>query len=79
MPIKNLKELRDRFRLFGVDTIYIKRLSAKQDNDKNQIYLGSGLDGWGHKYLHEPAIRPLATIEENQIVVRNAYKNPSRV
>ena len=45
MPIKNLKELRDRFRLFGVDTIYIKRLSAKQDNDKNQIYLGSGLDG----------------------------------
>ena len=45
MPIKNLKELRDRFRLFGVDTIYIKRLSAKQDSDKNQIDLGSGLDG----------------------------------
>lgn len=29
----------------GIRTAYIKLLSPKQDNEKNQIYLGSGLDG----------------------------------
>ena len=29
----------------GVSQIYVKFLAPKQDNDKNQIYLGSGLNG----------------------------------
>lgn len=45
MPIKSIAELQKRFRYFGADTIYIKHLAERQDNDKNQIYLGNGLDG----------------------------------
>jgi len=45
MPITTVDQLRTRFRSFGIDTVYIKHLSAKQDNEKNQIYLGGGLDG----------------------------------
>ena len=34
------------FQSLGVDVLYFKELSLKQDNDKNQIYLGSdSIDG----------------------------------
>jgi hypothetical protein len=46
MPgIATLEQLRARFRDQGVRTAYIKLLSLRQDNSKNQIYLGGGLDG----------------------------------
>ncbi len=43
--ITTLEQLRTMLRAQGVRTAYVKQLSAKQDNSKNQIYLGSGLDG----------------------------------
>ena len=46
MPsIATLEHLRTILRGQGVRTAYIKLLSLKQDNSKNQIYLGGGLDG----------------------------------
>lgn len=43
--IASLAQLRAVLRSQGVRTAYVKLLSPKQDNDKNQIYLGGGLDG----------------------------------
>jgi hypothetical protein len=43
--IFTLDQLRDLFAREGVRTAYVKLLSPKQDNEKNQIYLGTGLDG----------------------------------
>lgn len=43
--VSTLAELRDLLGRQGVRTAYVKKLSPKQDNEKNQIYLGSGLDG----------------------------------
>ncbi|WP_324750989.1 MvaI/BcnI family restriction endonuclease [Sphingomonas sp. LY54] len=43
--ISTLDQLRTTLRGQGVRTAYVKHLSAKQDNSKNQIYLGTGLDG----------------------------------
>ncbi|MEO7247169.1 MAG: MvaI/BcnI family restriction endonuclease [Novosphingobium sp.] len=46
MPgIATLDQLQTLLRGQGVRTAYVKHLSPKQDNDKNQIYLGGGLDG----------------------------------
>mgnify|MGYP005642842153 FL=1 len=45
MGIKDINELSKRFNTHDINTIYFKHLSPKQDNDKNQIYLGGGLDG----------------------------------
>lgn len=46
MPgIATLDQLQTLLRGQGVRTAYVKLLSAKQDNEKNQIYLGGGLDG----------------------------------
>ncbi len=45
MGIRTLAELEALFRAHGVGTVYVKHLAANQDNDKNQIYLGKGLDG----------------------------------
>ncbi len=45
MPsIKTLGQLKKLFRKFDVQVIYLKRLAKKQDNDKNQIYLGTSLN-----------------------------------
>ena len=33
------------FARFSARTAWVKKLSSKQDNEKNQIYLGGGLDG----------------------------------
>lgn len=43
--ITNLGELRSLLQTEGIRTAYIKRLSRKQDNEKNQIYFGSQLPG----------------------------------
>lgn len=40
-----LDQLRTRLHAEGVRTASVKHLAPKQDNSKNQIYLGSGLDG----------------------------------
>jgi hypothetical protein len=42
--IKTLGQLKKLFRIFGVQVVYLKHLSKKQDNDKNQIYLGTSLN-----------------------------------
>lgn len=43
--IADLSELRRLLASEGVRTAWVKKLSPKQDNEKNQIYLGGGLDG----------------------------------
>lgn len=45
MPVRTILELQQLFASHGVRTLYVKHLARKQDNDKNQIYLGKGLDG----------------------------------
>jgi len=42
--IKTLEQLKTLFRKFGVQIIYLKELSKKQDNTKNQIYFGTSLN-----------------------------------
>ena len=43
--IATILQLQTLLRSQGVRTAYVKHLSPRQDNDKNQIYLGGGLDG----------------------------------
>ncbi|MGN6155399.1 MAG: MvaI/BcnI family restriction endonuclease [Sphingomicrobium sp.] len=43
--MRTIPELQQLFARHGVRTLYIKHLAPKQDNEKNQIYLGKGLDG----------------------------------
>lgn len=43
LPIQTIDDLKALYRAHGVTAVYVKRLSPKQDNDKNQIYLGSGM------------------------------------
>lgn len=45
MSVQSIADLQNLFAGHGVSTIYIKHLAARQDNEKNQIYLGKGLDG----------------------------------
>ena len=40
MNIKSLEQIETIFKLHDVEQIYIKNLSAKNDNEKNGIYLG---------------------------------------
>lgn len=57
MPLSTIDQLQELFHGFGVDAIYVKHLSPKQDNDKNQIYLGSGLDGVVNLFPAEISVR----------------------
>lgn len=43
--IATLADLRKLLGAEGVRTAYVKKLSPKQDNEKNQIYLCGGLNG----------------------------------
>ena len=43
--INSIDQIRALFERHGVSQVYVKKLAPKQDNEKNQIYLGSGLDG----------------------------------
>jgi len=45
MPVRTIEELQHLFASHGVRTLYVKHLAPRQDNDKNQIYLGKGIDG----------------------------------
>jgi hypothetical protein len=45
MGVRTIEELQRLYGAQGVRTLYVKHLAPKQDNDKNQIYLGKGLDG----------------------------------
>jgi hypothetical protein len=45
MTVSTIDELATMFSSHGVSNVYVKHLSPKQDNEKNQIYLGTGLDG----------------------------------
>lgn len=45
MGIQSIEHVSGLFERHGVSQVYVKRLAPKQDNEKNQIYLGSGLDG----------------------------------
>jgi hypothetical protein len=45
MSVRTITELQRLFAQHGVRTLYVKHLAPKQDNEKNQIYLGKGLDG----------------------------------
>lgn len=45
MSVYTIEELQQAFAAHGVRTLYVKHLAPRQDNDKNQIYLGKGLDG----------------------------------
>jgi len=45
MSVRTIAELQQLFAQHGVRTLYVKHLAPKQDNERNQIYLGSGLDG----------------------------------
>lgn len=43
--ISGLAQLKTLLASHGVRTAWVKKLSPRQDNEKNQIYLGGGLDG----------------------------------
>ena len=43
--ILTIEELENLFEPHRVSILYVKHLALKQDNEKNQIYLGRGLDG----------------------------------
>ena len=45
MAVDSLEQLRALFSRHGVERVFIKLLSPKQDNDKNQVYLGSSDNG----------------------------------
>ena len=45
MSVRTIADLQRLFAGHGVRTLYVKHLAPKQDNEKNQIYLGKGLDG----------------------------------
>ena len=58
--ISTIEQLRTLLGGQGVRTAYIKFLSAKQDNDKNQIYLGGALDGVTNLFPATIAARSLS-------------------
>ncbi len=53
MKIEDLQQLESLFAAHAVSQLYIKKLAPKQDNEKNQIYLGKGLDGIGNLFPSE--------------------------
>ena len=62
MPgIATLAQLQALFGRHGVRTAYVKHLSPKQDNDKNQIYLGGGLDGVTNLFPARIEVRSAST------------------
>jgi hypothetical protein len=45
VPVQDIAQVEALFSALEIRTIYVKHLALKQDNEKNQIYLGGGLDG----------------------------------
>ena len=52
MNINSLEQIETIFKSHGAEQIYIKKLALKQDNDKNQIYLG-GINGISNLFPSE--------------------------
>ncbi|MHA3793031.1 MvaI/BcnI family restriction endonuclease [Sphingomonas sp. YL-JM2C] len=71
--LDTLERLRTLFRAEGVRVAYVKILSAKQDNSKNQIYLGSGLDGVTNLF---PARIEARTASESLLKRRSVVGQP---
>lgn len=71
--IATLDQLQSLFRNQGVRTAYVKLLAPKQDNDKNQIYLGKGLDGVTNLF---PARIEVRSASESQAKRRSAAGQP---
>ena len=65
MAVHSLEKLRNLFRQHGVERVFIKLLSPKQDNDKNQIYLGSSDNGVFTLFPGTFSIDGLATSESS--------------
>ncbi|MDU0459231.1 MAG: MvaI/BcnI family restriction endonuclease [Geobacteraceae bacterium] len=63
MGISEFNQIEELFASRGVCQIYIKHLSKKQDNDKNQIYFGTGLDGVANLF---PAILSLRSASNSK-------------
>ena len=71
--IATLEQLRSVLRGQGVRTAYVKPLSPKQDNSKNQIYLGSGLDGGSNLF---PAVMHARSASESLTKRKSAAGQP---
>lgn len=61
MGIRSIDELKALFSRQGVETLYLKPLALNQDNEKNQIYLGGGLDGITNLFPGEITTRSAST------------------
>lgn len=59
--ITSLAELQSLLRGQGVRTAYVKHLAPKQGNEKNQIYLGRGLDGVTNLFPARIEVRSAST------------------
>jgi hypothetical protein len=64
MAISSFAHLEKIFSDKGVSEIYVKHLAEKQDNEKNQIYLGKGGDGAGNILPSTPRVRHLSQSTE---------------
>lgn len=73
MNIKFFKEIEKSFILHGVKSVYIKHLAPKQDNDKNQIYLGNGLDGVTNLFPADLNLRELSQSTRKRKSNRGRY------
>lgn len=71
--IASIEQLQNLFRAQGVRTAYVKLLSPKQDNDKNQIYLGGGLDGVTNLF---PATIEVRSASESKAKRKSAAGTP---
>lgn len=61
MGISHFHQIESLFSEVHVKTLYVKFLSKKQDNDKNQIYLGKGLDGIINLFPSSLSLRSAST------------------
>ena len=59
--IATIEQLQTLLRGQGVCTAYVKHLSPRQDNEKNQIYLGGGLDGTTNLFPATIEVRSAST------------------
>jgi hypothetical protein len=57
MSISSLDQLNSLFRTAGVRALYVKRLALKQDNEKNQIVLGTEVAGLATIFPAKLALR----------------------
>lgn len=71
--VKSLDEVQSLFEPHGVSQLYVKRLAPKQDNEKNQIYFGGGLEGATNLF---PATIVARSASESVAKARSARGRP---